>query len=67
MVGDLERDAIRRLARSEGVLVGPVYSGRALGALLDLDAGGYFAADESVLFWHTGDESALHAYADELT
>lgn len=66
VVGALERDAIRRLARAEGILVGPVYSGRALGALLDLAAQGYFADDPAVLFWHTGDESALHAYAHDL-
>ncbi|MCA9234786.1 MAG: pyridoxal-phosphate dependent enzyme, partial [Planctomycetales bacterium] len=66
VVGDLERTAIQRLARSEGVLVGPVYSGRAFGALLDMASRGAFADDSAVLFWHTGDESALHAYAADL-
>ncbi|MBX3433896.1 MAG: D-cysteine desulfhydrase family protein [Pirellulales bacterium] len=66
IVGDLEREAIRLLARREGVLVGPVYSGRAFGALLDMARRGAFAEDEAVVFWHTGDESALHAYAADL-
>ena len=67
VVGDLERHAIGELARSEGLLVGPVYTGRAMGALIDLVRRGVFSADESILFWHTGDEAALHAYAAELT
>ncbi len=66
VVGDLERDAIRLLARTEGVLVGPVYTGRAAGAMIDLIRRGAFTADETILFWHTGDDAALHAYAKEL-
>lgn len=66
VVGDLEREAICLLARTEGLLVGPVYTGRAAGAMIDLVRPGKFAADETVLFWHTGDDAALHAYADDL-
>lgn len=65
VVGDLERDAIRMAARTEGLLVGPVYTGRAMGALIDLVRQRRFDDDETVLFWHTGDEAALHAYAKE--
>ena len=65
-MGDLEREAIRLFARTEGILVGPVYTGRVAGALIDLIRRKTFRADETVLFWHTGDESALHAYAQEL-
>ena len=36
VVGDLEREAIRLMARAEGVLLDPVYTGRAFGGLLDL-------------------------------
>jgi D-cysteine desulfhydrase len=66
VVGDLERGAIRTLAQTEGLLVGPVYTGRAAGAVLDLIKRRAFTADQTVLFWHTGDEAALHAYAKEL-
>jgi D-cysteine desulfhydrase len=65
VVGDLERDAISTLARTEGILAGPVYTGRALGAMMDLVRRGAIGSDETVLFWHTGDESALHAYVGE--
>ncbi len=66
VVGKLEREAIRLLARTEGLLVGPVYTGRAAGAMIDLIRRGVFGPDETVLFWHTGDDAALHAYAAEL-
>ena len=66
MVGDLERDAIRLLARSEGIVLDPVYAGRAFGALMDLIRKGVFRSGETVLFWHTGGAPALFAYAKEL-
>ncbi|HSY19408.1 MAG TPA: D-cysteine desulfhydrase family protein [Candidatus Acidoferrales bacterium] len=66
VVGDLERDAIRLLARSEGIVLDPVYAGRAFGALVDLIRKGTFKKDETVLFWHTGGAPALFAYAQEL-
>jgi D-cysteine desulfhydrase len=66
VVGDLERDAIRLLARSEGIVLDPVYAGRAFGALVDLIRKGSFRQDETVLFWHTGGSPALFAYAKEL-
>jgi D-cysteine desulfhydrase family pyridoxal phosphate-dependent enzyme len=66
MVGDLERDAIRLLARSEGIVLDPVYAGRAFGALVDLIRKGVFKKGETVLFWHTGGAPALFAYAKEL-
>lgn len=66
VVGDLERETIQLLARTEGLLVGPVYTARAFGAMLDQIRHGQFNAGETWLFWHTGDETALHAYADDL-
>ena len=66
VVGDLERDAIRLLARSEGIVLDPVYAGRAFGALVDLVRKGVFKKGETVLFWHTGGAPALFAYAKEL-
>ena len=66
VVGDLERDAIRLLARSEGIVLDPVYAGRAFGGLADLIRKGVFRRDETVLFWHTGGAPALFAYAKEL-
>jgi D-cysteine desulfhydrase len=66
VVGDLEREAIRLLARMEGIVLDPVYAGRAFGALLDLIRKGFFPRDEKVLFWHTGGAPALFAYAQAL-
>ena len=66
VVGDLERDAIRLLARSEGIVLDPVYAGRAFGALVDLIRKGVFKKNETILFWHTGGAPALFAYAKEL-
>ncbi len=73
VLGALEREAIHVLARAEGILLDPVYTGRAFGGLLDIlrtrpemfrrpDRSG----PVNVLFWHTGGSPALFAYASEL-
>ena len=66
IVSDLEREAIRLLASREGIVLDPVYTGRAMGALLDLIRKKAFRSDETVLFWHTGGAPALFAYAQDL-
>jgi L-cysteate sulfo-lyase len=66
VVGDAEREAIGLLARREGILADPVYTGRALAGLIDLVRRGRFTADQRVLFWHTGGSAALFAFAGEL-
>jgi len=53
--------AVRRLARSEGILVDPVYTGKALAGFFQLLEEGYFAEDENILFVHTGGAGALFA------
>jgi 1-aminocyclopropane-1-carboxylate deaminase/D-cysteine desulfhydrase-like pyridoxal-dependent ACC family enzyme len=66
IVSDLEREAIRLLASREGIILDPVYAGRAMGALLDLIRKKVFRSDETVLFWHTGGAPALFAYVKDL-
>jgi L-cysteate sulfo-lyase len=66
VVGDPERESIRLLASLEGILLGPVYTGRAMAGMIDMIRSGDIRPDETVLFWHTGDTSALFAYADVL-
>ncbi len=66
VLGDAEREAIRLLARTEGLLLDPVYTGRAMAGLLDLIRRGDITKRETVLFWHTGGAAALDAYADGL-
>jgi D-cysteine desulfhydrase family pyridoxal phosphate-dependent enzyme len=58
---DLDREAIRLFARTEGVLLDPVYTGRAGAGLVDLIRRGFFKADQRVLFWHTGGTPSLFA------
>lgn len=66
VVGELERDAIRKAASHEGIILDPVYAGRAFGAMLDIICKGMFKSGETVLFWHTGGAPALFAYAADL-
>jgi D-cysteine desulfhydrase family pyridoxal phosphate-dependent enzyme len=64
--GPLEREGILQFARQEGLLLDPVYTGRAGGALLDLLRRGALNRSGKVVFWHTGGGPGLFAYADEL-
>lgn len=66
VIGSAEKEAISMLARYEGILIDPVYTGRAMAGLIDLIRKGAFKKNESVLFWHTGGAPALFAYADDL-
>lgn len=59
--GSGEREAIELFARYEGLLLDPVYTGRAAAGLIDLIRQGMFQQNESVLFWHTGGQVALFA------
>jgi 1-aminocyclopropane-1-carboxylate deaminase/D-cysteine desulfhydrase-like pyridoxal-dependent ACC family enzyme len=65
-VSDGGRDAIRMLARTEGVLLDPVYTGKAFAALCAWAATGRLGPDSRVVFVHTGGLPALFAYADDL-
>jgi D-cysteine desulfhydrase family pyridoxal phosphate-dependent enzyme len=56
-----EREAIRLFATCEGLLLDPVYTGRAAAGLIDLIGKGFFKKDETVLFLHTGGQPALFA------
>jgi D-cysteine desulfhydrase len=58
--------AVRTLARTEGILLDPVYTGKAFAGLLALVRGGHFAPSARVLFLHTGGSPSLHAYAADL-
>ncbi len=58
------QDAVLLLARLEGLLFDPVYSGKALAGLIDLMQAGYFEEAENIVFLHTGGAVALFAYAD---
>ena len=59
--GEGEREAIKLFASHEGLLLDPVYTGRAAAGMIDLIRRGFFKKDETVLFWHTGGQPALFA------
>jgi D-cysteine desulfhydrase family pyridoxal phosphate-dependent enzyme len=61
VMGPPERQAVQLFARRDGLLLDPVYTGRAAAGLIDLIHKGYYPAGESVLFWHTGGTPALFA------
>jgi L-cysteate sulfo-lyase len=63
---DAMREAVGLLARLEGIILDPVYSGKAMAGLIDLARTGYFGADETIAFIHTGGMPAMFAYADRL-
>ncbi|MBI3169370.1 MAG: D-cysteine desulfhydrase family protein, partial [Chloroflexi bacterium] len=67
--GEGEREAINLFARHEGLLLDPVYTGRAAAGMIDLIRKGFFKKDETILFWHTGGQPALFAdkYASQLS
>ncbi len=58
---DAEREAVKLFASKEGLLLDPVYTGRAAAGLIDLVRKGFFQKGETVLFWHTGGQPAVFA------
>lgn len=56
--------ALQKLARLEGLLFDPVYSGKGLDGLIDQVGKGYFDGMDNVVFLHTGGSAALFAYPE---
>ena len=59
-------EAVLMLARSEGIPLDPVYTGKIMAGLIGLARAGTLRAGERVLFLHTGGLPSLHAYEDTL-
>lgn len=59
-------EAVRAFARLEGILLDPVYTGKAAAGLIDLVRRGAIPAGERVLFVHTGGSPALYAYREDV-
>lgn len=57
-------EAVQMLARTEAILLDPVYTGKAMAGLIDLVRKGFFKRGEHVLFVHTGGSAALYAYQE---
>ncbi len=61
ILGQPEVEAIHLFARYEGLLLDPVYTGRAAAGLIGLIRSGFFKSSDRILFWHTGGTPALFA------
>lgn len=59
-------EAVQLLARTEGIPLDPVYTGKIMAGLIGLARQGYFQPDENLLFLHTGGLPSLHAYEREV-
>ena len=59
-------EAVQMLARTEGIPLDPVYTGKIMAGLIGLARQGFFEPDENVLFLHTGGLPSLHAYEREV-
>ena len=64
---DSTLEAIQLLARHEGMLVDPVYSGKGLAGLIGMIRNDDFQESDNIVFLHTGGESALFAYENKLS
>ncbi len=63
---DSMNEAVMMLARQEGLLFDPVYSGKGLAGMIDLIRKGEFKDASNIVFLHTGGSAALFAYLDQL-
>ena len=57
---------LKLIARTEGIFLDPIYTGKAMVMLIDLIKKGYFKKDENVVFFHTGGLPAIFLYKNEL-
>ncbi len=55
-------DAVSLIARLEGILLDPVYTGKAMAGLIETVQRGQFKPTDQIVFWHTGGTPALYAY-----
>jgi D-cysteine desulfhydrase len=59
-------EAVQMLARTEGIPLDPVYTGKIMAGLIGLARSGVLRPGENVLFLHTGGLPSLHAYEREV-
>ena len=59
-------EAVRLVAELDGILLDPVYSGKAMAGLIDLIRKGHFAPDSNLVFMHTGGSVGLFGYPEAL-
>ena len=64
LLNQATRDAVKLVARTDGILLDPVYTGKAMAGLIDYCRNGKFSPQDNVLFLHTGGSQGLFAYAE---
>ena len=57
-------EAVQLLARTEGILLDPVYTGKVMAGLIGMVRKGKFKKEDNILFLHTGGSPALYAYEE---
>ena len=60
-------DAVQQVARLEGILLDPVYTGKAMAGLIDWVRRGHYRATENIVFIHTGGQAGLFGFCDTLS
>lgn len=66
MLNEEVTDALKLVAETEGIFLDPVYTGKAMAALIDLIKKDYFKEDDNLVFFHTGGLPALFLHRKEL-
>ena len=59
-------EAVKLLARTEAILLDPVYTGKTMDGMIDLVKKGYFKDCKNILFLHTGGAPALYHYKEDI-
>jgi D-cysteine desulfhydrase len=59
-------DAVKLLAKTEGILLDPVYTGKAMSGLIGLVKKGYFKKEDKILFVHTGGLASIFHYTNQI-
>jgi D-cysteine desulfhydrase len=55
-------DAVKLVARTEGILLDPVYTGKAMAGMIDLIKKGFFSEKDALIFVHTGGLPSIFTY-----
>ena len=55
-------EAIKMVAKLEGIFLDPTYTGKAMAGLIDLVRKGVYTKDQNIIFLHTGGQSSLWGY-----
>jgi 1-aminocyclopropane-1-carboxylate deaminase/D-cysteine desulfhydrase-like pyridoxal-dependent ACC family enzyme len=66
VITDAERQAMRLLARTEGIIADPIYTARGLAELFERVREGAYRDDETVVFWHTGGVAGMFGRAADV-